>query len=147
MLNFGAAYTATQESMKNQASSLAAMQGQLANIQQFCMAIGQQPPSNIYQPPSNIYALVQHQRANYNRGGRGGGRGGGQDGGGNQQLLPGMVLAERAHSKPNVRPPPSSITKLELLLFAWWQIENTHTSETCGGNPARHTTKWQPAPT
>ena len=45
--------------MKSQAPSLAAMQGQLANIQQFCMVIGQQPPSNIYQPPSNSYAPAQ----------------------------------------------------------------------------------------
>ena len=56
MSNFGAAYTATQDSMKSLAASLAAMQGQLANIQQFCMAVGQQPPSNIYQPLSNSYA-------------------------------------------------------------------------------------------
>ena len=35
MSNFGAMYEATQESMKSQASSLAMMQGQLANIQQF----------------------------------------------------------------------------------------------------------------
>ena len=48
MSNFGATYAASRESMKSQASSLAAMQGQLANIQQFCMAVGQQPPSNIY---------------------------------------------------------------------------------------------------
>ena len=85
MSNFGAAYAATQELMKSLASSLAAMQGQLANIQQFCMAIGQQPPSNIYQPPSNSYAPAQHQRTTYNRGGRGGGRGGGGHGGSNQQ--------------------------------------------------------------
>ena len=59
MSNFGAAYAATQDSMKNQAASLAAMQGQLVNIPQFCMAAGQQPPSNIYQPPSNSYAPAQ----------------------------------------------------------------------------------------
>ena len=39
MTNFGAAYATTQESMKSQASSLAGMQDQLANIQQFCMAV------------------------------------------------------------------------------------------------------------
>ena len=60
MLNFGAVYVATQDSMKSQAASLAAMQGQLANIQQFCMAVGRQPPSNIYQPPSNSYTPAQH---------------------------------------------------------------------------------------
>jgi hypothetical protein len=39
--NFGAAYAATQESIKTQATSLASMQGQLTNIQQFCMNVGQ----------------------------------------------------------------------------------------------------------
>ncbi len=35
LTNFGAAYAAMQETIKSQATSLAAMQGQLANIQQF----------------------------------------------------------------------------------------------------------------
>jgi hypothetical protein len=43
LANFDAAYAATQESMKSQATTMAAMQGQLTNIQQFCMAVGQQP--------------------------------------------------------------------------------------------------------
>jgi hypothetical protein len=52
LANFGAAYDATQESMKSQATTLAAMQGQLGNIQKFCMAVNQQPPPNIiYTPP------------------------------------------------------------------------------------------------
>jgi hypothetical protein len=41
LANFGAAYAATQESIKTQATSLASMQGQLTNIQQFCMNVGQ----------------------------------------------------------------------------------------------------------
>ncbi len=36
--NFGATYAATLGTMKSQVDSLVAMQGQLANIQQFCMA-------------------------------------------------------------------------------------------------------------
>jgi hypothetical protein len=40
MSNFGAVYAATQETINSQAASLATMQGQLANIQQFCMARG-----------------------------------------------------------------------------------------------------------
>jgi len=51
LANFGATYAAMQESMKSQATTMAAMQGQLANIQQFCMAVNQQPPPNIYAPP------------------------------------------------------------------------------------------------
>jgi len=50
LANFGAAYTDTQESMKAQATTMATMQGQLTNIQQLCMAVGQQPPPNIYTP-------------------------------------------------------------------------------------------------
>jgi hypothetical protein len=50
LANFGAAYAAMQETMKSQANSLVAMQGQLANIQQFCMTVNQQPPSSIYAP-------------------------------------------------------------------------------------------------
>jgi hypothetical protein len=78
--NFGAAYVATQETFKSQATSLAAMQGQLANIQQFCMAVGQQPLSNIY--PS-----TQHQRTSNNREIRrnGKGQGGSGSSGGNEQ--------------------------------------------------------------
>ena len=82
---FGAAYAATQDLMKSQAASLATMQGQLVNIQQFCMAVRQKPPSNIYQPTSNSYAPAQQQRMTYSRGGRGRGRGGSGLSGGNQQ--------------------------------------------------------------
>ena len=71
MTNFGAVYAATQDTMKSQATSLAAMQGQLANIEQFCMAVGQQPPSTVYQPQGNNYAPAQQQHTTYNREGRG----------------------------------------------------------------------------
>ncbi len=71
--NFGTAYAATQEMMKGQATSLALIQDQLVNLQQFCMAIGQQPPNNIYAPAQ--------QQGPFNSGrsrrNRGGGRGGG----------------------------------------------------------------------
>jgi hypothetical protein len=48
--NFGAVYAATQEMIKTQATNMAAMQGQSTNIQQFCMAVGQQPPPTSYAP-------------------------------------------------------------------------------------------------
>ena len=51
LANFSAAYAAMQESMKNQATTMAAMQGQLANIQQFCMAVNQQPPPKAQHSP------------------------------------------------------------------------------------------------
>ncbi len=78
--NFGAAYAAMQEMIKTQATSMAAMQGQLTNIQQFCMAVGQQPPHTICAP-------TQQQHMSNNRRGRRNGRGhngdsGGSNGGG-----------------------------------------------------------------
>ncbi len=50
LANFVVMYPTMQKTMKGQADSLVAMQGQLANIQQFCMTVGQQPPSSIYAP-------------------------------------------------------------------------------------------------
>jgi hypothetical protein len=72
LANFGAAYDATQETIKTQATNMAAMQGQLTNIKQFCMAVGQQPPPTIYAP-------TQQQHMSNNCHGRC--IGGGQDGG------------------------------------------------------------------
>jgi hypothetical protein len=48
LTDFSAAYAATQETIKSQVTSLVVMQGQLTNIQQFCMAVSQQPLTNIY---------------------------------------------------------------------------------------------------
>jgi hypothetical protein len=78
LANFGATYVATHELIKSLATSLAPMQGQLANIQQFCIAVGQQPPSSIYAPAQ------QQQRSNSRHSSRSGGghnHGSGFDGG------------------------------------------------------------------
>jgi hypothetical protein len=50
LANFGTAYAAAQESIRTQATTMVAMQGQLTNIQQLCMSVGQQPLPNIYAP-------------------------------------------------------------------------------------------------
>jgi hypothetical protein len=73
LANFGAAYAAIQETVKSQADSLSAIQAQLAGLQQFCMAVGQQQP-----PPNNIYYAPQQQQRCHNnsRNTRGGGGGG-----------------------------------------------------------------------
>jgi hypothetical protein len=42
--NFGAAYTATQKSVKTQGSTIASMQAQLQAMHQYCMELQQQPP-------------------------------------------------------------------------------------------------------
>jgi hypothetical protein len=56
LANFGAAYAATQESVKSQGTRIASMQGQMQAMQQYCMALGQQPPNA-------IYMLQQQQRS------------------------------------------------------------------------------------
>ncbi len=48
--NFGVAYAATQESVKAQGTTIASMQAQLQAMQQYCMALQQQPPLAIYVP-------------------------------------------------------------------------------------------------
>jgi hypothetical protein len=131
MLNFGAAYSATQETIKSQAASLATMQGQLANIQQFCMVVGQQPPSTIYQPPSNNYAPAQHQRTTFNQGGRGGGQGGGGHGGGNQQ--PTWYGFGGAGAQNQRAPTPFKRYENWNYCFSHGgDVDDAHTSETCG---------------
>jgi hypothetical protein len=64
LANFGAAYAATQETVKNQSDSLSAIQTQLAGLQQFCMAVGQQqqPPNNIYYAPPAATAAQKRTR-------------------------------------------------------------------------------------
>jgi hypothetical protein len=71
--NFCAMYAATQEMMKGQATSLALIQDQLANLQQFCMAIGQQPPNNIYSPAQEQHPFNSGRSRRNGGGGHGGG--------------------------------------------------------------------------
>ena len=54
LVNFSAMYAATQETVKSQTHSLAAIQAQLVGLQHFCMAVGQQQP-----PTNNIYYAPQ----------------------------------------------------------------------------------------
>jgi hypothetical protein len=46
--NFGAAYAATQESVKMQGSKIASLRSQVNAMQQYCMALQSQPPPPIY---------------------------------------------------------------------------------------------------
>ena len=48
--NFGAAYAATQESVKTQGTTIASIQTQLQAMQQYCMSLQQQYPQAIYAP-------------------------------------------------------------------------------------------------
>jgi hypothetical protein len=60
---FGAAFAATQETMKIQADSLVAMQNQLSNIQ-LCMNVGQQPPSSSYTLDQKQRTFTNHNHCN-----------------------------------------------------------------------------------
>jgi hypothetical protein len=71
LANFGTSFAATQETIKNQADSLVAMQTQLANIH-LCMNVGQQLPSSDYAPAQQQRAFTNHNRRN--GGGQGNGR-------------------------------------------------------------------------
>jgi hypothetical protein len=46
--NFGAAYAATQESVRSQGSTITSLQGQVNAMQQYCMTIQQHPPPTNY---------------------------------------------------------------------------------------------------
>ncbi len=121
MSNFGAAYTATQDSMKSLATSLTAMQGQLANIPQFCMAVGQQPPSNIYQPLSNSYA-PRSNKAQPTAAEEEAEAEAAVDTAATTNNQPGT---ERAHSKANMRPPPSSGMRTGTTVSCTGAMSNT----------------------
>ncbi len=97
--NFGAAYAARRESIKTQATSLASMQGQLTNIQQFRMNVGQQPPPNIYAP-------TQQQHTSNNRFcRRNGGDSGHCNGSGNFPQQPTWFGSSEAGAQQPTRPP------------------------------------------
>jgi hypothetical protein len=65
--------------MKSQATSLATMHGQLANIQQFCMTVNQLLPSCIYTPAQQQHTS-NSRRSRRNGGGQSGGGFGGCNG-------------------------------------------------------------------
>jgi hypothetical protein len=104
MANFGATYAAMQETVKSQTDSLAAIQAQLAGLQQFCMAVGQQQP-----PPKNIcYAPQQQQRhhSNSRNNRRGRGSGGFNCNGGGYPQQPTLHQGQQSGGRGFVHPMP-----------------------------------------
>ena len=104
LANFGAAYATMQESMKAQATTMAAMQGQLTNIQQFCMAVGQQPPPNIYTPAQQQHTF-NNRRDRCNGGGHGNDGAGGGNGGGSFPQQPAWFGCNSAGAQQSTHPP------------------------------------------
>jgi hypothetical protein len=132
--NFGAVYAATQEMMKGQATSLALIQDQLANLQQFCMAVGQQPPNNIYTPAQQQCPFNSGRSRHSGGGGRGSSRyfvpqqptkdgfGGGAPGGGTTH-------------------PPTPYKRYENWHYCHTHgrdMDDTHTSAMCARPGPRH---------
>jgi hypothetical protein len=68
--NFGVVYAATQESIKTQGSTMATLQGQVNAMQQYCMAIQQQPPLTIH--AAQQQCGPNNRRRSSPRNGRGG---------------------------------------------------------------------------
>jgi hypothetical protein len=130
LANFGAAYAATQETAKSQADSLAAIQAQLAGLQQFCMAVGQQQP-----PPNNIYYTPQQQQCHHNNsrnncGGRGSGGFNGNGGGYPQQ--PTLQQGQQSGGRGFVRPTPyKRYENWNYCHTHGGDVEDGHTSATC----------------
>jgi hypothetical protein len=130
MANFGAAYAATQETLKSQTNSLAAIQAQLVGLQQFCMAIGQEQP-----PPNNIYYAPQqqqhcHNNSRNNRGGTGGGSFNGSGGGYPQQ--PTLHQGQQSGGRGFVHPTPyKRYENWNYCHTHGGDIEDGHTSATC----------------
>jgi hypothetical protein len=136
--NFGAAYAATQEMIKTQATSMAAMQGQLTNIRQFCMAVGQQPQPTIYAPTQQ-----QHMSNNHcgrrNGGGHDGGSGRGNGGGGFPQQptwFGGNGASAQQQSFPST--PYKHWENWSYCYTHGGDVDNAHMSATCGNCSPTH---------
>ncbi len=103
LTNFGTAFAATQETIKNQANSLVAMQTQLANIQ-LCMNVGQQPPCSGYAPAQQQRTFTNHNKRN----------GGSQVNGRGFPQQPTMNYGGTGGGQQhNIRPPPNPYKRWE----------------------------------
>jgi hypothetical protein len=108
------------------------MQGQLASIHQFCLTIGQQPPSN-------VYVHVQQQcistgRRNLHKGGGQGSNGyGGGNGGNGFPQQPTIIGGSGAGVQPSTHPPTSYKHYKDQSYYHTngSDVNNSHTSATC----------------
>jgi hypothetical protein len=141
LANFGAAYAAMQESMKSQATTMAAMQGQLTNIQQFCMAVGQQPLPNIYAPAQQQHTF-NNRRNRRNGGGHGNGGTGGSNGGGGGSF-PQQPTWFGGNGAGAQQPtcPPTPYKRWENWNYCHTHggdVDDTHTSASCRNRGPTH---------
>ncbi len=147
LANFGAAYAATQETIKTQATSMAAMQGQLTNIQQFCMAVGQQPPPTIYTPTQQQH-MSNNRHGRRNGGGHDGGSGGGNSGGGFPQQP--TWFGGNGASAQQQSFPPTPYKRWENWNYCHTHggdVVDAHVSATCGNCSPTHNPNARAVPT
>ncbi len=131
LANFRAVYAAMQESMKSQADSMVAMQSQLANFQQFYMAVSQQPPSSIYTPDQQQCTF--NNRNKHIGGGQNSSRGFpqqptvsfGNTGGSQQQALHSLTPYKHWENQ-------------NYCQIHSGYVDDTHTSATCGKPEPTH---------
>jgi hypothetical protein len=152
VFNFGAAYTATQESLHNNNTSINAIQGQ---IQMLCNALGNQPPACMLQYPQQTSQGRQAQGGQHgqqqNQGQQGqpsGSSGGTNNDGGPNRLYrgngnvsrynqgSGMTFNSSGGSYPTqgISNPPSPIKKFKNWNYCHSRggnVHKNHTNATC----------------
>jgi hypothetical protein len=138
LTNFGVAYAATQETIKTQATNMATMQGQLTNIQQFCMAVGQQPPPANYAPTQQQH-MSNNRHGRHNGSGHDGGYGGGNGGGGFPQQPTWFGGNGAGAQQPSF--PPTPYKHWENWNYCHTHggnMDDAHTSTACGNRSPTH---------
>ncbi|KAL3792547.1 hypothetical protein ACHAW5_007907, partial [Stephanodiscus triporus] len=127
--NFGVAYAATQESVRTQGTTIAALQSQLGAMQQYCMAVQQQQ-----QPPNTVYA--RNQNPNNRRGGRRNNNNPNSGGGNNGYQAPG---GDRRPAMPAT--PYKRFENWNYCHTHGGDVDDNHTSQTCSRPGPAH--NWQ----
>jgi hypothetical protein len=132
ILNFGAPYAATQESVKLQGTMIAVMQSQLNAMSQYCMALEQQAtPANHAAQQQRGASNNQHGSAQRNRNG-----GGSRGGGGYQQP---------AYPQPGAMGQCTDYTPTPYKHFKNWNYSHTHDGDIKNGHTSRTCAKSGPA--
>ncbi len=115
--NFGAAYAATQESVKTLGMTIVSMQTQLQAMHQYCMGLQQQPPHTIYAPQQQARGGRGYGRRTQSTSGRGGG---------------GYQAPTTAGQQSTTPPTPfKSFENWNYCHTHGGDITITHTSQTC----------------
>ena len=118
LANFGAAYAATQDSVKSQASTIATLQSQMQSMQQYCMSM-QQLQQHL---PPNAYPRQQRGRRNTTR------------------------IGGYRPAPPATAPPPSHVRPpTPMKRFENWNYCHTHGGDVDDGHTSMSCIKPGPA--